>query len=392
MPFYRCAMPSSSGGGGGGEAPSGGMLISISNDNLTIQQRQNTVHRQINMPITISDQTKNASYVFYMCNLLNSPVIIGNNVEHLDYAFFQCTNYNQPLNLPSSLKTMNNTFQSFSKFNYPITIPDGVESMVGSFLAATNFNQPMTIPGSVIYANYAFNACYNFNQEITINNGSKVLSGILQFCNKFNRPINIPASVNSLSYAFANCDIMNSRINLPYSVSEKIDMAFTFSSMRFLNSPQILTEPSFLRGTFFRSINFNSPVLIRGNYDNFNFTTNSYFTYDMFNFSHNFRSNLIFDISVNNAIMGNRSFYSCIRLNSARNYQSPVRIYAPDSMINVISASDSLFFGTAITWTPATNGYFNSTYNFYLLNNISDAKNSFNEYWNTVYGEYPDYE
>ena len=394
MPFYRCAMPSSSGGGGGGEIPNDGILLEV-DSNITMANRTTLLHAQFNRPITIGSQTTNASYILNGKGFFNQPVnFLGNNLIDLNYFFNGCANFNQPINIPESVQYMSWTFSMCRlAFNQPINLPPNLLTAVNLFTGCNFFNQPINIPGSVIDASNMFSTCGNFNQPVNIGNGVQNVSNLFRSTKLFNQRVTIPNSVTDIKEMFAASNY-NGRVDFPTNPSNYISMYNLFISDAWFDKPVILTKSNNLGNTFAAMTRFNSPVLVRGSYDS-GCPLGLFFMYNMFYASYNFHSTVIFDLDLSNAVITDERWpKSCIPVNSKRTYTSPVTVYAKDQLFDYIinpASTKGYFFDTAITWSAITNGYFNSQYNFYVYNNVSDGKNWFNNYWHNIYGEYPNY-
>lgn len=169
------------------------------------------------------------------------------------------------------------------------------------------FNKPVIIGNKVYSCANMFYGCSNFNSVVTIGDTVKDCSNMLRRCTSFDIPLTIGENVVNCSYMLDSTNF-NQNIIVPSSVND-------LSS--FLNSAPQFSNDIYIKGTTFREINVKSMV---------------YYPIDPK------RKNIRFNPVLNN-------------------------IFNQTDRNSVI--------GLDVTWTPLTNGFYNSNYNVYCFNDYS---------------------
>ena len=264
--------------------------------------------------------------------------------------------FNAPVNILSGT-AMNYMFSSFTRFNQPLTIPSTVQQLVSTFNSCTSFNQPVVIP------------------EVAVN-----CMNMFSNCGVFNQFMYIPASVTNASLMFNNCMRFDSPVifNKSATMYAYANVVSMFSMCRNLNSPVIFHEKALNSciSMFMNCNKFNQPVLVPASVNN---------CQGMFKFANNMRSDIILNGTFQGTSVATKGMITAVTGKPSLN------IYCSNlSAINGTSTTYSIT-GAAITWEAVTNGYYNATYNIYLLNNVQDGldkyNNYMNDYWNNYYND-----
>lgn len=169
------------------------------------------------------------------------------------------------------------------------------------------FNKRVNIGNKVYSCANMFYGCSNFNSEVRIGNNVKDCSNMLYRCTNFNIPLTIGENVVNCSHMLDSSNF-NQNIIVPSSVN---DLSY------FLYSAPQFSNDIYINGTTFREINVK------------------YMAYY--------------------SIAPKRKN---IRFNPVLN--------------NIFNKTDSnSVVGLSVTWTPLTNGFYNSTYNVYCFNDYA---------------------
>lgn len=212
-------------------------------------------------------------------------------------------------------------------FNKPVIIGNKLASCRNMFYYCNNFNQLITIPNGVVDCSSMFYSCNNFNQPITIPNNVVNCNYMFYSCNSFNQPITIPNSVMSCNYMFSGCKNFNQLITIPNSV---ISCSYMFGSCG----------------------NFNQPITIPNSV-----VDCSYMFYNCINMNRDIK------------LLHTTQSVNISGMLSSMNNSKRKNIYCAN--LSLLNAKDtSSLIGRSITWSTTTNGYYNATYNVYILNNI----------------------
>ena len=327
MPFYRCIPPANGGGGGGSD----------SCGHITVVDNGVTYEPLISFKRDICYFTN--AYGNY--STFNSPITIGNKVLSSENLCSGCRNFNSPVDMTNatSLSWLYNTFYGCWNFNLPINFPRSENLCVyhGVFQAASNYNQPT----------------------------------------KFYLSTNVTSVIGSLYSAFAGCSSFNSRVDFEF-LSGKSDNIkamkydFAFSGASNFNQPLLLRRVSGFNNLLNNAISMECPLLI----DLANTGDSSY--------------GVLTNTKVNTVIILNYAI-------SPRNIQwfanSVGATYYVDDVTNFSTKSQWLTesIRNSVSFTQVTNGLYNSAYNIYILNNVNDGCNYFNNFYYNCYGEYPTY-
>lgn len=192
----------------------------------------------------------------------------------------------------------------------------------------------------------------SFNKPVTI--GSKVTNCKGMFSNSqsiFNQPITIPNSVIECSYMFSENPSFNQPIVIPGSVKNCFAMFMRTSN---LNQPVTISNDvnNFNGHAMLMAQNFNQPVV---------FPTGVTDATQVFGGAMNMCSDIVF-LHTQGPL--NTSYLLWNTNNSLRK-----NVYCRNlSLLNATNRQSIV--GANITWSATTNGYYNSTYNIYILNNI----------------------
>jgi len=357
MPFYRSTLQDTSGGGGGGGDVWGSIYVKYESIDDYFTQNPPQISLGNNRIFASLNNIENASAL--------TEIKFGNGVNAISSVFYGYSYFNCPINL----------FNTFS-LTYAI-------SCVGNCF---NYNSQIEFPNFIQcpphtqYSSYV-NIAYNW---------------IFANCNNYNQPTTIriharPGDDSSDLYGyfddvFYNCKNLNSKIifdifkynyNNEISDTEILNHSLSdfFCGCSNFNQPMIFYPGASLYRTFSGCHNYNQPVVCD--------FRNSYFE-RMFDGANNMSSDIIF-LHSNDEQLYYPTFNGMIS-NMSRGNSINIYIY---NMTNI--KQDNIVANVSVvpTWTAVTNGFYNSTYNIYLLNNVEDALNNFNNYYHNFYGEYP---
>lgn len=361
MPFYRSNFESAGGGGGGGSDVWGDAYVSFASDNNSIME---------NPPL----MSLANNYIFGSLNSEDataqlSEIKIGNRVNSVAGLFRNLSYFNCNINLYNAFNVNDFTSMTFgaTRFNSNVIFPRltiAPNRTSGSDIVNLNFG-------------YMFANCFNYNQPINITIHAKpqpncylwsTCSGMFLNCYNFNSRINFDI------YQYSNNMQDDTKYSLPVYASEMFWNCYNF------NQPLIIPPGFSLYSAFWNCRNFNQPVV-------FDVRDSSGSEFErVFEGAKNMYADIIF-LNSNIEMEYYPSFNGLI---SNMNRTIPTHIYIENIGLikdncNVISNVSS------IIWEEVANGYYNSIYNVYLLNNVGDALNNFNNYYYNFYGEYPTY-
>ena len=253
-------------------------------------------------------------------------------------------------------------FKNNNTFNSKVTIGSQVRSCAEMFNNASNFNQPVEIPENVIYCTSMFEKAYNFNSPVTILQNNYISSTDM----------------------FLSCYNFNSIIYYTNYYSSPVSM---FAGTNF-NMPFMFTSPRGLGAvddfqSVFSSSNYNSPVVFRPRRNNviFNYTFANSITV----------ADIIIDSSLCNLNNYNYSSFYCYKMLNNRRSDSRINIYCEKPDLFAYSNAGYSITGSSMIWNSTTNGYYSSSYNIYILNNVGNALDKFNTSYKNIYGVDPIY-
>lgn len=214
------------------------------------------------------------------------------------------------------------------------------------------------ISSSKLTGNAGFNAPIYFDEECIMSQFTSFISG----CSEYNLRLDLPKSSKYCGGMFGSC--------------------FAF------NQPMLFSKnTNQLNSTFFRCNGFNQPVVIESNIIT-DFQS-------MFVNASNMYSNIIFTHSENmNYNFSLAAACNCLnRMLDTQNHGERINIFAEN--LSIFTNSNIYLVNSTVgvlTWSATTNGYYNSLYNIYVLNNVNDALDAFNSYYYNLYGGYPVYD
>lgn len=361
MPFYRSVLESAGGGGGGGSDIWGDAYVSFSGNDSYIAE---------NPPLmTLSNNFIFKSLNFNDVNNQFAEVKIGNRVDSVAGLFRNVTYFNCNINLynASNVNDFTSLVYGATRFNSNIIFPNLTMAPDRSqFSDIVNLNY-----------GYMFSNCFNYNQPINIVVHALPKPNTSLYC--------------YFQSMFVNCYNFNSRINFDiyqYSNNAQDDNKYTlqvYASEMFwncnnFNQPLIIPPGLTLYTAFWNCVKFNQPVV-------FDVRDSSTGTFDrIFDGARCMYADIIF-LNSNIEFEYEPTFNGLI---SNVNRTTPTHIYI-DNVDLIKNNSNVVSNVSTVTWTTTTNGYYNATYNVYLLNNVNDALNNFNNYYYNLYGEYPVY-
>ena len=284
------------------------------------------------IPVAFNNQFGNA-YMF------NSPVTIGDKMIQAYGILKQCNNFNSTLDISNA---------------------NNLISVVQMLFRATNFNCPIVFPKSTLY-NYslALGACWNYNQPTEIFIGSKYADTVancdsfLGSCNNFDSQVKFEILSNIRCVTYNGIFLNSTSFNQPV-IFKKL--------YRFYNA-------------FNGAINMECPILIN-HFDQ--------------NFDYSIGQNILTGTKINTVIFLNYKNQKCDWYGNVNNM-----VYYADNPDEFIARCNYLYApaGKTLGFTAVTNGYksTNAGTEIYVLNNVSDACNDFNNFYFNLYNEYPVY-
>ncbi len=200
----------------------------------------------------------------------------------------------------------------------------------------TLVNQTVLIGNEVIDTSGLFYNCQYFNGNVLIPNGLKSGGSMFFNCHNFNRNVQIPDSVEKCSFMFAYCTKFQQNIKLPKNAVYLDGMYYQCNVN--IGNVEIPENVISTESMFYISSSGGYPHNI-----------NAYFLAKEYKY-----------INIRNMFCtyyGNNMYRRNIFFNAVLN--------------NVFNKTDfQSIVGGAITWTPMTNGFYNSYYNIYCFNNL----------------------
>lgn len=386
MPFYRSVLQDTGGGGGGGGGSTENSYIKfVGPDNVFDSYP----------PLMFMSNSIFRLYSSNYNNMVNNinEIAIGNRVVDLGSMWFSSygPQFNGIMNLQNatSLQFAGSVLNGCKNFNSQIIFPETSSMYIDSFPGevqnnyqvsyfgflngCSNYNLVTTLKmheistnentvAFVAFPNF-FSGCSNFNSRVLFDldklhkdeSGlafSKVLCNcdmMFANCNNFNQPIVFPSGLYSASYTFSNCNNFNQPVVFDCGAGSYKEEGI--GSNGFMNYR--------LDGVFYRTTNMRSDIIFK------NFVVDENTNYYFWNF-----------IRVNNYL----------NTNSLNIYVDNIEYFTNQPNMFAMDA-----YTQQPTWDTTSNGVFNSQYNVYILNNIGDALNNFNNYYFDLYGEYPIY-
>ena len=270
------------------------------------------------------------------------------------------------------------------------------------------FNSPVTVGSKITQTNGLLGYCYNFNSNFDISNANNLLSVryMLYKCNNFNRPIIFPKSTlldyyialggcsayNQPTEIFLSSQYANSNINCDALLSGCNNFN---SQLKFtvLSNVSLVTYNSIL----YNSISFNQPLIFKKLYRFYNALNGAINMscpividhYDE-NYNYSIGQHILDNTKVNKVIFLNYKNHICDWYGYVNNM-----VYYVSDPSTFIARCNYLYApaGKTLGFTAVTNGYksTNAGTEIYVLNNISDACNDFNNLYYNLYNEYPVY-
>ena len=292
--------------------------------------------------------------------------------------------YEPLLTFNRTLPYITNAYGNFQTFNSPITI--GNKVLVANALCQScyNFNSPVDMSNatSLSRLDNAFYQCYNFNQPVVFPRSDNLFtfSSVFFRAYNYNQPTklyittNIASAGGSTYRLFTGCSSLNSRVDFDILSENIIFMKYdeTFMGASNFNQPLIIRRASGFNNMLNGAINMECPVLI----DLANTGDTSY--------------GILTNTKVNTVVLLNYG----VRPKNMFWFANSVGItYYVDDVTNFSTMSQWLTASirNSVAFTQVTNGLYNSVYNIYILNNVGDGCNYFNNVWYNYYGEYPVY-
>ena len=295
-----------------------------------------------------------------------------------------------------AIEVFSNGTSFMQQFNAPITINQiGTNrSILGMFAGLNMFNCPVYIPDNIWYANFAFNSCYNFNCPVTGGNNLTSCNNMFAQCVQFNQSFDVGSAVQDVTMMFYNCWRLTEPIIIKQGRStvnagwmffncQNYNRYTNFANMLNLNgcvnmfgncrnynciTPLPQTSHSYMyncENMFINCIRYNQPIVIPNRVGSCG---------NMFRLANNMRSDIIFS--------GERTAtFTIANMIPAQTDKDSINIYC--SNLSLINRADRYsVVGQVVTWEAVTNGYYNATYNVYLLSNVEDALERYNAYYN----------
>ena len=393
MPFYRCMPPAGSGGGGGGDAG----RINAEEQYIKIDCDIDEFYNYpplLNLPspafnflTSIPYGTGNNIDGFgRICAANVRKVTIGPRVTGIAEMFWNVqvpTDFTVDCSNAYSCGAFTRLFNN-SSFNGNFIFPDKTYMRISYPLWPNNIVGTGYGPGmyhtNVIY-DFLFTKQSTFNRPVTIK------------CHEYSQNSTTVAQLSCQSM-FNNAAIFNQQVKFDLYKHYKnetnalfnyilYNVQYMFNGAGRYNQPTVF--PRGLRyydGVFYSSASMNQPVV---------FYIDTYTTgpTNAFRMSGTINGQNIIFMTPSGMTTYNTGFKvnNFLRVSNAKR----INIYAnnldPFRTGYIMSGVSS-----ALTWATTTNGYYNSAYNVYLYNNVTDALNWFNNYYYDFYGEYPVYE
>ena len=282
-------------------------------------------------------------------------VLGGQGSGENPYIFIDGLNINE-----YPVMSLDNVFHNDTIFNSRITIGETVTNCYRMFYNCYSYNQPTIFPFNVHYISSAFGRCNSFNSSVIVYNDRPYVEGMFVGCTSFNSPVYFNNYITRGDGLF-----QGSGFNLPIILT---------------TSPQYSGSDMF--NDSFRNTQHDYPVVFRPRkcLDRTSRFSNAFENVP------NRKSDIIIDLSL---ASGNN--YNVRNMLTGHNSSIRINIYSQDLSSLIETTAYYSVTGTDITWSSTTNGYYNSSYNIYLLNNVGNALNKFNTSYKSVYGVNPTY-
>jgi len=249
----------------------------------------------------------------------NDNVQMPDNIMYANRMFFGCEALNQNIHISNNLIDGTSMFGVCENLNQNLQLPSGLLFSSGMFEDCIKFNQNIYIPDAVWYADRMFDNCPNLNQNIHLPNNLILASWMFRGCSNLNQNIKIPNGTISMYEMFRSCTKLRQSIHIPASV--------TTCASAFAEAPCNL----YFEGN---------------NQTRFNTISNKF---ELLNISNLFGN------------PNNSSYDRTKRRNLF--FNDELRVF------NVRYGSVNSIVGVPITWTKATNCFYNTLYNIYCYNN-----------------------
>jgi hypothetical protein len=266
------------------------------------------------------------------------------------------------------------------------------------------FNSPITIGDHILSAAGLFKLCRNFNSTIDLSNAVNLISvySMLYHCSNYNLPIIFPyGSINNYSSMLSNAYNYDRAINFLIglnsstytSINQALENCFNFNSKITFTMFNNLTNTHYT-GMLRNAHSFNQPLILKQA-----FTCDSILRdatsmscpiiIDLIYRQINIGSNILNNSLVNTVIILNYNNHQCSWFGSVDDMKYYVS--DPDIFINKCSRLHKNI--NKLNFEETTNGYrsIDEGINVYVLNNVGDACNEFNNVWYNYYNEYPIY-
>lgn len=300
-------------------------------EHISVVDNGVTYEPMLNFNTCVIYMTKDYGYADF-----NSPITVGDKVLQINGLCRGCPNFNSPVNMinATNLSRIYDAFYHCDNFNQPVRFPDSNLAVYSNvFLGATKYNQPTTF-----YIN-----------SLSTSVGASLYQS-LSGCTEFNSKVdfNLGANIKSVNY---------------YSL---LHGATSF------NQPLLFRKSSRVTNVLNNATNMECPLLIE-------FSNEAYASYQ-----------IIENTKINTVIILNYSNFSIVT--SWRPASSGITYYVDDVATFTSKAQWlSIAIQNGVSFTQVTNGVYNAAYNIYVLNNVNDGCNYFNNFYYNFYGEYPIY-
>ena len=281
------------------------------------------------------------------------------------------------------------------------TIPVLTNNQFGNYFT---FNSPIIIGNHISSAARLLQSCRNFNSTIDLSNATNLTTvhQMLYECNNYNLPIVFPHGIlNDYSYLFCRVYNYNQPTNFLIGLN---DSFYTYINSALDGCSNFNSKVTFTifnnstRVNYARILNnatsFNQPLIFRQTYNCDNALTNatSMSCPIIVDLAYGQRSIGLYVLNnslVNTVIVLNYNNHSCSWFGSVDDMKYYVS--DPDIFINKCSRLHKNI--NKLNFEETTNGYRSTDEgtNVYVLNNVSDACNEFNNFWYNYYNEYPIY-
>lgn len=384
-----------------------------------------------NYPVHISNDVTIYSAMFEWCTNFNQPVTISPNTTDMSRMFNRCFNFNQPITMPKNVVSLNlyDTFAQCRNFNHSIQIIADASNyanwsinMHGTFFGCYNFNWPVRLPSKIGDANGIFGGSCGMNYTVTFGTvdtveyafGSTQLNKSVVFA--YQSPQNARCmfygatskkrkriychdatpfiktdstnSVTGVNMTWSELPGNNGYYNITYNVFVYNDLeSLTDTNMSNYFSGNTTVNKAFVLRYYIQDAtnmfngctNFNCPISMQSKIENAS---------DMFHNCTNFNQDLMIigTSNMSNMFRNCVNFYAPIAIYSenisnvsnmyyglGNTYKHDILCYPEATSVLIQNNSANSITGTDITWTAMDggNGYYNTTYNIYIYNNLT---------------------